>query len=231
MRLKIILILSFLPFAALKLEAQTLGDKLAEKTLNQIKQLSAAEQQPFERILKHRKTTLRSIRIDTTICDLIFIEESFCETNDSFMLDERYFDDGIPEGLVYPPKQGIPKAVFFNGNKHDALYLYFSSYLPNGIHYGLIDDYYTKENIIKRAESLQIFQEVSYDSTIHWDGNGNFFDTHQQEITSAIENALMHTWKIITVINKKTLEAKISLQYPVKKPAVSCTYIYRIFDW
>lgn len=187
-------------------------------TKTNIDQLPKDEQIKFDSILMQRLSINLFTRIDTTIFDYVFINESFCFSDTIGIVAERYFNG----------KDTIPKSVFFNGIFSD----------PKGIKNDFLNWYsknvtnnYTLNPLIDKYSKLQPTQELGYDKRQIWIHGCVLFENSETNFEKLRTEQLKSTYQIMTMIDKINNKIIVSIQFAPTDPKFTTFSYNPVWDF
>lgn len=190
-------------------------DSLTTKHINL---LPKNQQKYFTNMLKNRKTIHWLNRIDTAKFDYAFVEETFCDYNQSSTIAERYF--------IRPDT--LPKNVFINGNvenptkAYDGFFIWYSknvtylkTYFPLFAHYS----------------ELKSTQELPYQKRQIWTHGCVIRSDDKKKLINKRTKQLKTTYQIQTMVDKVNNKIVVSVQFAPKKPIFETRGYNPVWDW
>ncbi|MGL4598319.1 MAG: hypothetical protein ACRCYO_12355 [Bacteroidia bacterium] len=234
MRLALVFIILF--FSAIKSNAQSFSHTVDSLTRDYLKRLPLNEYANYTKILENRKTYNLAQRIDTTHCQYLYIEESYCLTDTAALLVERYFDTTYKHFYFVNPldRQQLPAIVVQNGQEIDFRFGYYSTSVTGVIYHNLYENYYTLDPLMQKCKYLKQIQELSFDPTpafssrVYVTGESSKLDLtpeKKNEQDQKHADRLRQTYQIVTFIDKLTKKVQLSVQKPAKNPVFNSFFV------
>lgn len=219
--------------------AQKYSPDVEAQTLQLLDEVSRGQKIPFSVILENRKTLDVLRRIDTVAFDYALIEESFTLGDSVAQVTERYFVEADREILDYSLASdqentlgAIPRTMFVNAHKAHVQNEYYATSVAYTMFYDLIDYYYTLDTILANYGAMRPVQELIYDQSRIQNEITNNFAEKKQELEQAQVDRLKKTYQIVTLIDNKNKNVRVSVQLPPKNPFVELRYVERYhYSW
>ena len=210
-----ILILTICSFTT---NGQTLSLTIDSLTIKHLKLLPTEQQKYFDSILQNRQKTAWLKRIDTTKFDYAFIEETFCYSDTTSKITERYFIK----------TDSIPQSVFVNGNFKDPKTIYdgFLIWYSKNVTY-----FITLFPLIDNYSKLKQTQELPYDKRQIWSHGCVVQENGKKHFEEKKREQLKATYQIQTMVDRVNNKIVVSIQFAPKRPKFE-TYSYNgVWDW
>lgn len=199
------------------LNAQDRSAAIQSQTKASLAKLSGKEKSIFATILKNRDQYQLYHRIDSLQLDYVFIEESFCVTDSSSFLTERYFTG----------KDSIPDYVFVNGQSTEPSGFY--QYFPLGPPYEM-RHYYTFQPMFERFSALLPDQTMQYNQVIYI--GRRYADPKSTEaLCQQYTQRYKSTYQIQTMINLNLQKIVVSVQLPSENPQFEVKVYDDLWGW
>ncbi|RMF94282.1 MAG: hypothetical protein D6734_08170 [Candidatus Schekmanbacteria bacterium] len=207
-----------LTICSLTINGQSFSLTIDSLTLKHIKLLPADQQHYFDSILENRKNAEWLTRIDTSNFDYAFIEETFCYSDTTSKITERYFikSDSIPKSIYVNGLYKEPKTIY-DGFLiwYSKNVTYFTTLLP------LIDNY----------SKLKATQELPYDKRQIWSHGCVVQENGEKKFEERRTEQLKTTYQIQTMVDRLNNKIVVSIQFAPKRPKFE-TYNYNgVWDW
>ena len=177
-------------------------------TQSNFKHLGANEQAIFKKILSKRKHMHLQKRVDSTMCDFTFINESYNIKTKENTLSEYYFN----------LNDSLPKAVLHNKISMDLGTYFYDDF---EIHFSMTRYYETFKPMYDRYSHLLPYQTLTYDSLIILQAGCVVWEEFEKERADRLmrerEDRLNDTYQILTMIDHRNKKVIVSFQIPAKK--------------
>jgi hypothetical protein len=183
-----------------------------------IGKLTKDKQIKFDSIVKQRLSVDFFKRIDTTTFDYAFIAESFCYSDTSGSVTERYFIG----------KDTIPKYVYLDGKFSDPKKIYdgFLIWYSKNVTYN-----YTLYPLIDKYSKFKPTQKLAYDKRQIWSHGCVVYENSKTNFEKRRTEELETTYQIMTMIDKTNNKIVVSVQFAATRPKFK-TYSYNgLWDW
>jgi hypothetical protein len=183
-----------------------------------IDKLSKEKQIKFDSIVKQRLSVDIFKRIDSTTFDYAFIEESFCYSDTSGQVTERYFlgKDTIPKSVYNDGIFSDPKKIY------DGLLIWYSKNVTYN---------YTLYPLIDKYSKFKPTQELAYDKLQIWSHGCVVYENSMTNFEKRRTEELKATYQIMTMIDKTNNKIIVSVQFAPTRPKFK-TYSYNgVWDW
>ena len=208
--MKRLILLTILANFSVTSNAQNFSAKTDSSTRTTAKKLPEDNKKQFEIILNNRPSVGFPQRIDTTQADYIFIEETFCITDEQANVTERYFFDSDRKILTYAAAEtqksnAISRYLFFNSAKQDVDRWYYSDVVAGIVHSNIYEYYYTLDSLISLSSNLKPPQALTFDSTPVVSLTADSIINKRPELENARIEALKITCQVLTFIDKGNL--------------------------
>jgi hypothetical protein len=216
--MKTVVTILFLTFSSYFSFGQVFSLTIDSLTKTYINKLPKDKQPKFDSIVKQRLSVDLFNRIDTTTFDYAFIEESFCYSDTSGRVTERYFISN----------DTIPKYVYINGNFSDPKKIYdgFLIWYSKNVTYN-----YTLHPLLDNFSKLKPTQELSYEKKQIWSHGCVVYENSKTNFEKRRTDELKSTYQIMTMIDKVNNTIMVSVQFSPTRPKFK-TYSYNgIWDW
>ena len=216
--MKTVVTILFLTFNSFFSFGQKYSLTIDSLTKTNIENLPKEKQIKFESLLKQRLSIDFFKRLDTTIFDYAFIEESFCYSDTLGNVTERYFIG----------KDTIPKFVYINGRFSDPKKIYdgFLIWYSKNVTYN-----YTLFPLIDTYSKLKPTQELSYEKRQIWSHGCVVYENSKTNFEKRKTEELKSTYQIMTMIDKANNRIVVSVQFAPTRPKFK-TYSYNgVWDW
>jgi hypothetical protein len=234
--MRFILVAIVLFFNAANSTAQQLSHTVDSLTQTYLKRLPVAQGANYSGMLENRKKYKLFQRIDTTHCQYLYIEESYCLADTTAYLVERYFDTTYHHFYHINPldRLQLPAVVFQNGQEIDFRYAYYSRSISGVMYLDRYENYYTLDSLLQRCKYLKDLQELSFDPTPKITYSSLDY-AHNPQVDLSLERKkaedqknvkrLQQTYQIVTLIDKRAKKVQVSIQTPAKNPVVNSYFL------
>jgi hypothetical protein len=216
--MKTVITIIFLTFSSYISYGQKYSLTIDSLTKTNIGKLPKDKQIKFDSIVNHRLSVDFFKRIDTTAFDYAFIEESFCYSDTSSNVTERYFLG----------KDTIPKAVYIDGTFSDPKKIYdgFLIWYSKNVTYN-----YTLYPLIENYSKFKSIQELAYNKRQIWSHGCVVYENSKTNFEKRRTEELKATFQIMTMIDKTNNKIIVSVQFAPTRPKFK-TYSYNgVWDW
>jgi hypothetical protein len=216
--MKTVVTILFLTFSSYFSFGQKYSLTIDSLTKINIGKLPKDKQIKFDNIINQRLSQDFFKRIDTTTFDYAFIEESFCYSDTSGSMAERYFIG----------KDTIPKYVYLDGKFSDPKKIYdgFLIWYSQNVNYN-----YTLYPLIDKYSKFKPTQELAYDKRQIWSHGCVVYENSKTNFEKRRTEELKKTFQIMTMIDKINNKIIVSVQFAATRPKFK-TYSYNgVWDW
>jgi hypothetical protein len=216
--MKTVVTILFLTFSSHFSFGQNYSLTIDTLTKTNIGKLPKDKQIRFDSILKQRLSVDLFKRADTTTFDYAFIEESFCYSDTSGIVTERYFLG----------KDTIPKSVYIDGIFSDPKKIYdgFLIWYSKNVTYN-----YTLYPLIDNYSKFKPTQELAYNKRQIWSHGCVVYENSKTNFEKRRTKELKSTYKIMSMIDKANKRIVVSVQFAPTRPKFE-TYSYNgVWDW
>jgi len=161
-------------------------------------QLPKSDQKVFRKIIKNRSKINFFERIDSAKFDYVFINESYCTSNNYIEVVERYFTRG----------DSLSDKIIVNGS------------IPKGFEKCMSDmDYFRLDSLYKSYNQLTWMQQLAYDKHQFWIHGCVVYENDKSKFTKEKTIELQHTYQIQMMIDK--VHSKIIISFQTKPDNVT----------
>jgi hypothetical protein len=201
-----------------------------------IKQLPETKRGKFDKILNQRISVDFFNRFDSTKFDYAFIEETYCETDTTTIINERYFFKTDSQIVNISSKihqyTSLPRISFFNGKRYNSGHNYFSNSVAGTFFDNIYEYYYTLDTLLKNYSNLNPIQELTYDNTPAIHEISDTTSTGKLKLEKRLIQKLSKTYQILSFIDYSNKKVLVSIQFPPVKPNVNIRFVNIIaYDW
>ncbi len=189
-----------------------------EMTAHHLRQLSEEQRLHFDSILLSRAHTKWLKRMDRLKFDYAFIEETICEQDHSIRTEERYFNEGdsIPAFIYFDGEKGNPEKIY------DGFFIWYSKNVTY---------YQTFKPLLEAYSKFQPVQELAYNKMQVWK-HGCVTEVNGLQIFAERRTAeLKTTYRINTMIDKKSNTILVSIQFAPTTPKFETFSYNGVWDW
>ncbi|WP_343632938.1 hypothetical protein [Fluviicola sp.] len=190
-----------------------------EMTAHHLRQLPEEKRSHFDSILQNSMRKNWLSRADERSFDVAFIEEEFCEKMHSVTTTEYYFNRG----------DSIPAYLYEQGEMVEVKNRYG---FPVTWYYQHVIHYQTFQPLFETYSKFQPMQELAYEKEQILDysciGRAKDQDKRFEDQRTA---ELKTTYRINTMIDKKSNTILVSVQYAPEKPKFEIKGYSSAWDW
>jgi len=161
-------------------------------------QLPKSDQKIFNKIIRNSSKINLNERIDSVKFDYAFINESYCSSNNSIQVIERYFFKG----------DSFSDKIIVNG------------ITPKGFEKCMSDlDYYRIDTLFNSYNQLKSFQTLAYTNYQFWIHGCVVYENAELEFIKQRKFELSHTCQVQIMIDK--INSKIIVSFQIKPDVVT----------